>query len=560
MIQQATIEQIKSATDIVSVASDLGIELKRSGRTYVGMCPFHDNKNTPAFAVFPDTGTWRCFGACGTGGDAISLVQKKKGFDFKEAVAFLGGVVGVAIEQGEERFQREKAALRAATNLYQEALAKSQETLAYLSGRGLQERTIAEFRLGYAPMGDICLNELPQLGYEVPFLIEAGLVVLRKDGTLHDRFRDRLIIPIMKGSDVVGFGARADRQPKYINSPASPWFNKSQLLFGLNKVVKGEPIVVVEGYFDVMTVWQNGGAAVAPMGTALTHEQATTIGRSFPKVTFAFDGDEAGRKATVRGIEAGRNAFPRATGIAPYGRGRMTTTTYLQTAMYVAPMPEKQDPDSLIRSNPEAWQEALAHPTHAIDWMIADRVRGKDLTDVAEKEAIALEIMPLIQTMSPMQYEHWLSRLGVALNESTHVLAKLGVGGASLPVVPKEDAPQLGQMEYVVALILSNPSLLPSVNALLVEHDHLEVTADDFPQYADKLLVGAIQDDPHLMIADGWKVLEDEAIARAEYVLSQQWQPIPPDRMAYFVAIKIIEWRMAITQQAITQLRTLLSL
>ena len=560
MIQQATIEQIKSATDIVTVATDLGIELKRSGRTYVGMCPFHDNKNTPAFAVFPDTGTWRCFGACSTGGDAISLVQKKKGFDFKDAIAFLGGVVGVAVEQGEDKYQREKAVLRAATNLYQSALAKSHETLAYLLGRGLQERTIAEFRLGYAPMNDVCLNELPPLGYDVPFLIEAGLVVLRKDGTLHDRFRDRLIIPIHKGSDVVGFGARADREPKYINSPASPWFNKSQLLYGLNKVVKGEPIVVVEGYFDVMTAWQAGYNAVAPMGTAFTHEQATVIGRSFPKVTFAFDGDKAGRNATAKAIEAGRNAFPRSTGIAPYGRGRMTTTTYLQTAMYVAPMPDGQDPDTFIRTNPAEWQALLDHPAHAIDWMIAERVRDQDLNDVAVKEAIALEIMPLIQTMSPMQYEHWLGRLSLALNESTHVLAKMGVGGASLPVVPKDDAPQLGQMEYVVALILSNPSLLPSINALLVDHDHLEVTADDFPQYADKLLVEAIQDDPHLMIADGWKALEEEAIARAEYVLSQQWQPIPPDRMAYFVSIKIIEWRMAITQQAITQLRTLLSL
>ncbi|RMF44634.1 MAG: DNA primase, partial [Anaerolineae bacterium] len=327
----SSIEEIKVRIDIVDLVSET-VQLRRSGKNYIGFCPFHENTRTPAFVVFPESGTWRCFGQCNEGGDIFKFVMKKEGWDFKEALEHLAERAGVELrprtpqdEHREEEHERLRALLEDAARFYQHHLFHTPDgaqALRYLQEkRNLSRETIERFGLGYAPDGwEVTKRHLLGRGYTHAELIAAGMVTQRDDGRTYDRFRNRITIPIRDARGrMAGFGARIlnpDDFPKFLNSPQTELFDKSSLLYGLHLARKAirrqEQAVIVEGYLDVIAVHQAGFEnVVSPMGTALTEQHLYALKRLTRRIVLALDPDAAGDKATLRGLQVARQAMER---------------------------------------------------------------------------------------------------------------------------------------------------------------------------------------------------------------------------------------------------------
>lgn len=310
------LEELCARNDIVSVVSQY-VSLTRRGGNYVGLCPFH-NEKTASFNVSPDRQFFHCFG-CGAGGDVITFLMRIENLDFPDAVYQLAERAGLTVPENdaEIRSQKQKkdrllALSRDAARFFHTVLqgAEGKEALSYLLGRGLSVSTIKKFGLGFAPNAwDKLLREMTQLGYTKQELLDAGLAVSNKTGGLYDRFRNRVMFPIIdvRGA-VIGFGGRVmdDSTPKYLNSPETVIFNKRRNLFALNLAKKsaGERMILAEGYMDVIALHQAGfDCAVASLGTALTQEQTRLIARYKNEVVIAYDADNAGVNAANRAIE-----------------------------------------------------------------------------------------------------------------------------------------------------------------------------------------------------------------------------------------------------------------
>ena len=271
----SVIDEIKARIDIVDLVSET-VKLKKSGRSFTGFCPFHSNTRTPSFVVWPETGTWKCFGACNTGGDLFTYVMKRDGLEFREALELLARKAGVELEartpQAEaqdKQNERLRQALAAATTYFHNLLRTSpqgQIARDHLAGRGITDETAVNFQLGYS-LDDwhVLEGHLRNRGYTREELVAAGLLVQRDDGTVFDRFRGRLMIPIRDAKGhTIGFGARTltGEEPKYLNSPQSPLFDKSHVLFGIdlarNAIREAKHAIVVEGYMDALGAHQAG--------------------------------------------------------------------------------------------------------------------------------------------------------------------------------------------------------------------------------------------------------------------------------------------------------------
>ena len=314
------IEEIKGRVDIVELASEYLI-LKKAGRNFVGLCPFHQEK-TPSFTLNREKQIFYCFG-CGQGGNVITFLMKISGKSFPEAIKDLAQKAGVVLpprlsdkESRERESLREKitsmnlrAAQQFARNLYSPS---GKEARQYLQGRGISEETIKKFRLGYAPDSWSAMADyLDGSGLSLSLAEQAGLVIAGKDGRFYDRFRGRLIFPIENVfGEVIAFGGRIlDKgEPKYLNSPESPVYTKGKNLYGLNKTKEDIRqrgfALIVEGYFDLISLVNAGvGNVVATLGTALTREHLESLRRYTTDVVALFDPDEAGKKALDRSLE-----------------------------------------------------------------------------------------------------------------------------------------------------------------------------------------------------------------------------------------------------------------
>lgn len=318
----STTDEIKARIDLVDLVAEAGVKLRKTGRNYTGFCPFHANKHTPAFVVWPETGTWRCFGECNEGGDIFKFVMKKDGIDFKEALQKLADRVGVKIEffqreapQQREAYEHLRNLLEDATLFYRNHLLNHKDVLTYLhEKRELTDATIETFGLGYAPPGfDNALKHLAQRGYSEQDLLDAGLLSESDSGKRFDRFRHRIMIPIRdENGRMAGFGARIvdpNDVPKFLNSPETPIFTKGHLLYGLDRARKpirtADQAVIVEGYLDVIAVHQAGYEnVVSPMGTALTEDQLRLLKKFTRRIVLALDPDTAGQKAVLHGLDA----------------------------------------------------------------------------------------------------------------------------------------------------------------------------------------------------------------------------------------------------------------
>jgi len=347
-IDDASLERVRRAADIVTVVGEY-VQLKRRGQNYVGLCPFHEEK-TPSFNVHAVRQFYHCFG-CGVGGDVFSFVMELEKMDFLEAVRHLARKFNVEITEtadrtGERRGERDDAyrTLERATTLYQRVLTspvgiKGRE---FLARRRVSAEMQAAFGLGYAPPEwDFLAKRLPKDGVRPELLLAAGLCTKGKSGGLYDRLRDRLVFPVRDPRGrVIGFGGRdlsdAPDTPKYVNSPESAVYHKGAVLYGLDlarKALRDSPALLVEGYLDVVSLHGAGfPTAVAPLGTALTEEQAKLLGRfaADKGVVVLFDGDSAGQAAALRSLLHLVNAG---------------------LAVRVATPPSGTDPDDVIRED-----------------------------------------------------------------------------------------------------------------------------------------------------------------------------------------------------------------
>ncbi len=410
------IDEIKARLDIVDLVSET-VKLRRSGKSYTGFCPFHTNTKTPAFAVFPDSGTWRCFGECNEGGDIFKFVMKKEGWEFVEALRYLADRAGVVLEPltpekkaEEDQYDRLRELLESAVKLFQYHLLETpagQPALEFLTRRGVTPETIRTFELGYAPPGyETVLAHFSAHGWGSQDLFDVGLVNKRDEGGYYDKFRNRVMFPIRDVSGrMTGFGARIldpNDIPKFLNSPQTALFDKSHLLYGLNLARKHireqNQSVIVEGYLDVILLHQAGFSnAVSPMGTALNEDQFRLLNKLSHRILLALDADAAGEKATLRGLDLARNALERETEMAFDAHGLLRHEARLQADLRVTVLPPGMDPDEVVLRDPEEWKQIVASARPIVVHVMETLAKGQDLNDAKVKTAIAAQVTPLIE-------------------------------------------------------------------------------------------------------------------------------------------------------------------
>jgi len=390
-ISEQSLERVRASADIVDVVS-AHVQLAKRSRNFFGLCPFHEEK-TPSFSVNPELQIYKCFG-CDAGGDVFKFVQEIDRVSFVEAVQFLAERYGIPLPQeggdaGDEIADELYRANELAAKYFEYELKQDagRPALEYLRQRGLTDETIDGYRLGFAQPGWTSLLEVAgRRGFKPEILERAGLALpSRRRGGHYDRFRNRITFAIRNTSGrVVGFGARGmspEDEPKYLNSPESPIYHKSSILYGLSEshdaIRRADGAIVVEGYMDVLNLVQAGvNEVVASSGTALTAEHCRLLARYARRVVLLFDGDAAGSNAAMRGL-----------------------SSILDTGLdsRVVSLPGGHDPDSFVREQgPDALREMLRTAQPALEFYLDQLAKTLDVTSVAGKAAAVDAIMPLL--------------------------------------------------------------------------------------------------------------------------------------------------------------------
>ena len=500
------VEEIKQRLDIVEVISTY-VPLKRAGRHFKGLCPFHAEK-TPSFIVFPETGTWHCFGACGTGGDIFTFIMRRENLNFSEALELLARRAGVELTpvrpreaEEERRNERLRAICAAAASYYHHLLLEHpQATKArnYLARRGIHEQTTHSFQLGYAlDDWEAGHRYLLDLGYTLTDIVQAGLAIERQGGGgYYDPFRGRLMIPIcdVQGR-VVGFGARSldDTLPKYLNSPQTPIFDKGHLLFGLDKarqaIRAADQVIIVEGYMDVITAHQYGYTnVVASMGTALTEPQLRQLKRYTHNFILALDPDVAGQQATLRGVEQARQALDREIVPVLTPAGLVHYESRLGAQLRILSLPDAQDPDEIIRHDPQRWPDLVKQALPIVDFYLARALEVHDLNSAHGKAAIVSEIAPLIRELADDVMRHYYIQLlarRVQVDERVIERQLTKRGSEKSDTLPRsatavEPARRISLEDYCLARILAQPEVLPLAMTELAQASLAPLEASDY--------------------------------------------------------------------------------
>ena len=510
------LDEIKSRIDIVDLVGET-VKLRRAGKNYSGLCPFH-NEKTPSFIVSPDRQTWHCFGQCGEGGDIFKFVMKKEGWDFKEALHYLADRAGIKLEADHGVKPEEKDAQEHLRTLLDEAVTFYRHHLSTPAGkfalgyihekRHLTDDTIETFGLGYAPDGwDATLRQFNEKGYSNQELLEAGLVSQRDSGEFIDRFRNRLMIPIRDETGrMTGFGARIldpNDVPKFINSPETPLFSKSRLLYGLDRARK--PIrstnraVIVEGYLDVIALHQAGFEnVVSPMGTSITEDQLRLLKKFTRSIVLALDPDAAGQKAVLRGLEAARQTLDRTDEIGFDARGLLHHEARLQADLRVASMPDDLDPDEIVQRDPEQWMKLIDTAVPIVEHVMRALAVGRDLDDAKVKSDISNQVLPLIEDLpNPVERDTYRQRLARFLKVDERALSGAPSTGPRLrrsrpgitgPTVAKTTPPPTfpdvllsskGEA-HILGLLIRRPDLLYRLDRGLLEAGLGRMAPEDF--------------------------------------------------------------------------------
>ncbi|NMC12872.1 MAG: DNA primase, partial [Chloroflexi bacterium] len=504
--------------DIVDLVSET-VQLRRSGKNYTGFCPFHSNTRTPAFAVFPESGTWRCFGQCNEGGDIFGFVMKREGWDFAEALRYLAEKAGVQLkpptldeQAAVEEHDNLRAILEQAVIFYRHHLQNStegQQALTYLKERGLEEQTLEAFGIGYAPQGwETFLSYFKSKGYSEADLFDAGMVSEREGGGYHDRFRHRIMIPIRdERGRMAGFGARIlnpDDVPKFLNSPQTVLFDKGNLLYGLDRARKSiremDQAVIVEGYLDVIALHQAGFTnTVSPMGTALTEHQLYLLKRYTKRIIFALDPDAAGAKATMRGLEIARQTLDREQELVFDARGLLKHEARLQADIRVTTLPEGMDPDDVVRRDAEEWRKILENAKPVVVHVMETLATSQDIDDPKVKDAIASQVLPLISDLpSAIERDTYIQRLARLLRVSeralvvegrSHVPGRRPMRRRKADTLAVEKKPIQSMSGYALeahslGLLLRQPDLLYRIDRAFLQEGLDRLSINDF-QHSD---------------------------------------------------------------------------
>ena len=413
------VEQIKERLDIVQVIGSY-IEVKPAGRNFKARCPFHGEK-TPSFMISPDRQTWHCFGSCNEGGDVFSFVMKYENIEFYEALKILAEKAGVELKKLSPEDQKQFGILYdindAAKEFYKQELQRNPKVLEYIKERGLMNETVQEFELGFAPQAwDATTVHLTAKGFKADDIERAGISFRTERGTYVDRFRGRIMFPIWNHvGKVVGFSGRilpeydTGEAGKYINSPETPIFNKSRVLYGFNKaknhIREMKFALLVEGQMDLLMCVQDGlKNAVATSGTALTADHLKTLKKQTENVMFSFDNDEAGQKAAERSIDLAKG---------------------LDFNVKILLLKDFKDPADAIRAKPGIMKTYAKQAREAMEFYFERYLsHGESFkNDPAKfKKNLHIVLAKIKALPSAVEREHWIGQLAQLINMSEHVL------------------------------------------------------------------------------------------------------------------------------------------
>ncbi len=443
-IPQAFLDDLLDRVDIVDVI-DRRVKLKKTGKNYSARCPFHEERS-PSFSVNPDKQFYYCFG-CGAGGNALTFLMEYENLDFPQAVDALAGSAGMEVPRepsrgGRDPAQREEsnkplyAIMEKAALFYRQQLRshpQAQRAVKYLKARGLSGEIAQQFGMGFAPPGWDSLHTALGGGDALrDLLIKAGMLVKNENGRVYDRFRDRVMFPIRdRRGRVIAFGGRVlgDDKPKYLNSPETEIFHKGRELYGLYEARQAtrklERIVVVEGYMDVIALAQHGiSYATATLGTATSEVHLDRVYRLCPEVVFCFDGDEAGRKAAFRALEAALPCLE---------DGRQARFLFL---------PEGQDPDDAVRAGGQTLFEEMLGKAVPLETFLFDAVaQGLDLNSLDGRARMSKQALPHIRRLPEGVYRQLMFQ---ALAERTG----LELSSLMLLETPPPEPPPRGLTDY----------------------------------------------------------------------------------------------------------------
>lgn len=453
------IDEIKNRLDIIEVVQGY-IHLKKAGKDYKALCPFHKEKN-PSFFVSPSKQIWHCF-SCNMGGDMFTFVQKIEGLEFPDALRILAKKAGVVLKREDPQIRSKRKILydvcEEATNFFQEQLEKNKSVQDHLKNRGLKNQIIKDFRVGFAPATwDALYKNLTELGFKRDDIEKAGLLV-RKEETqkYYDRFRNRIMFPVFDlNSQVIGFSGRifgqVEGMGKYVNTPETLIYNKSKIVYGLDRakmdIRKKDQCILVEGQFDIIMTHQTGDKnTIAVSGSALTRDHLRVIKRYTENLIFSFDADTGGEQATKRVI-----------GLAQQ----------MEFNIKVVLLPKDKDPADIIKESSKKWQGILSKLKPIMEFYFETTFDKypKKLT-VDNKREIAKELLfPIKNITNIVEQAHWLQLLGSKLKVEEKALVEAlqrimaretGEEIISTPKVSKKS--RIEELEeYLFGLILKYP-------------------------------------------------------------------------------------------------------
>lgn len=409
----SVVDEVKDRLDLTDYIRR-HVHLEKSGRNLKGLCPFHTEK-TPSFYVFPDSNRWHCFG-CNRGGDIFTFVMELEGLDFRTALEELARQAGVQLRpqtpqeaQAQSEADRLRELVGVAAEYYHTLLMTSPQAEAartYLKQRGFTRETAETFQLGYSlDAWDALRTHLMGQGYSIEEQVKAGMLVQREDGRTYDRFRHRVMIPIHdRRGRPVAFGGRvlsSEDQPKYMNSPQTPIFDKGSLLFGYHlasrAIREADAAVIVEGYMDVMIPHQAGFQnVVAPMGTALSEAHLKQLQRLTQRFILALDPDSAGIHGTLQGLNTARQTLDRGQDPVFDPRGLIGFEGRLKADIRVITLPQGLDPDELVLEDPDRWAALVAASQPVVRFYFQHMLSQGDPTEPKRKSQIVDTMLPLL--------------------------------------------------------------------------------------------------------------------------------------------------------------------